>query len=77
MKTVLISFVFLAISCLILLFARFIFKKFVKYDLTEQAKSCNATAIVPYGGFLFGIVFILAAAYSGNSSNAFYMDLLT
>lgn len=77
MKTVLISFIYLAVSLLILIFARFIFKKFVKYDLTEEAKSCNATAIVPYGGFLFGMVFILAAAYSGNSVNAFYIDLLT
>ena len=59
MKTVLISFIYLAVSLLILIFARFIFKKFVKYDLTEEAKSCNATAIVPYGGFLFGMVFII------------------
>ncbi|MGN0018144.1 MAG: DUF350 domain-containing protein [Candidatus Gastranaerophilaceae bacterium] len=72
---VLNSLCYILISCILLMFAKWLFKKAIKYDMYEEIKKGNITGIVPYCGFLFGNVAILIGAFVGPDSATFLFDL--
>ena len=65
MNNVATSLIYLFTSCAILIFAKWLYMKFLKYDMYKEIKSENYTGIMPYCGFLLGNVTILAGAFIG------------
>ncbi|MBR1943772.1 DUF350 domain-containing protein [bacterium] len=74
--SILTSLIYLVVSCTILIFAKWLFTKCIKYNMYEEIKKGNVTAVIPYCGFLFGNVAILIGAFVGDSVLSFKADLL-
>lgn len=70
------SICYLLVSCSILIFAKWLYSKSIKYNLNEEVKKRNYTAIVPYCGFLLGNVAILIGSFIGPDSASFIFDLI-
>ena len=74
--SILTSIIYIVISCLMLIFGKWLFTKCIKYDMYGEIKKGNVTAVIPYCGFLFGNVAVLIGAFVGDSSLSFKADLL-
>ena len=75
-NAVLNSLCYIFVSCLLLIFSKWLYKKAIKYNMYAEIKKGNITGIVPYCGFLFGNVAILIGAFVGPDSARFLFDLL-
>lgn len=76
MQPILSSFIYIAISCVMLFISRVLFDKFAPFKIEEQIKEKNATAIIVFLGYLLGIVCVLAGAFVGPESNSFKLDFV-
>ena len=74
--SILSSLIYIFVSCLVLVFAKWIYTKCIKYDMYAEVKKGNVTAIVPYCGFLLGNAAVLVGAFVGDSLLSFKADLL-
>lgn len=76
MNPVISSLIYVLASCFVLLIARFLFIKVAKFHPEEEIKKGNHTATIAFGGYIIGIVFILAGAFVGPSAKTFKLDLI-
>ena len=76
MQPILSSFIYIAISCLMLFVSRILFDRFAPFKIEEQIKEKNATAIIVFLGYLLGIVCVLAGAFVGPESTSFKLDFV-
>ena len=67
MNPIIVSLIYITISCLVLIFAKWLYLKTIKYDMYEEIKKGNVTAVIPYCGFLLGNVAVLIGAFIGDS----------
>ena len=73
MNSIIVSLIYLFTSCVILIFGKWLYMKFLKYDMYKEIRSENYTGIVPYCGFLLGNVAILAGAFLGPDTHALFI----
>lgn len=71
-NNIVISLVYLFTSCLILIFGKWLYTKFLKYDMYKEIRSENYTGIIPYCGFLLGNAAILVGAFVGPDSQVIF-----
>lgn len=76
MNPVLVSLIYIILSCSILIFAKWLYTKALKYNMYDEIKAGNVTAVIPYCGFLLGNVAILIGAYVGDSTMLLRYDLI-
>lgn len=74
--SILTSLIYITVSCLMLIFGKWLYTKCIKYDMYAEIKKGNVTAIIPYCGFLFGNAAVLIGAFAGDSMQSFKVDLL-
>ncbi len=75
--SILASLIYIIVSCTILVIAKWLYARFIKYDMFAEIKKGNVTAIVPYCGFLLGNVAILLGSFAGETVLSFKLDLLS
>ena len=77
MNSIVTSIIYILVSCIILIIAKGVYVRFLKYNMYKEIRSENYTAIVPYCGFLLGNAAILAGAFLGpESQNSFGGEFL-
>lgn len=76
MNQILVSLIYIILSCSILIFAKWLYTKALKYNMYDEIKKGNVTAVIPYCGFLLGNVAILVGAYVGDSTMLLRYDLI-
>lgn len=76
MNPILVSLIYIILSCSILIFAKWLYTKALKYSMYDEIKAGNVTAVIPYCGFLLGNVAILVGAYVGDSTMLLRYDLI-
>ena len=76
MNPVLLSLIYLAISCVMLYTSKFMFDRFSIFKPEKEVKDANYTAIIAFCGYMIGIAFILVGAFVGPSSGSLKTDLL-
>ncbi|MBQ4646640.1 MAG: DUF350 domain-containing protein [Candidatus Gastranaerophilales bacterium] len=75
MNNITISLIYLITSCLILIIGKWLYLKFLKYDMYKEIRSENPMGIIPYCGFLLGNCAILAGAFIGpDTQKAFWCE---
>ncbi len=72
MHNIIISLIYLFTSCLMLVFGKKLYMKFLKYDMYQEIKNENYTGIIPYCGFMLGNTAILAGAFIGPDSQVLF-----
>lgn len=76
MNPIIVSLIYIVLSCLVLVFAKWLYTKTLKYSMYDEVKNGNVTAIIPYCGFLLGNVAILIGAFVGDSAMLLRYDLI-
>lgn len=76
MNPILVSLIYIILSCSILIFAKWLYTKALKYSMYDEIRGGNVTAVIPYCGFLLGNVAILVGAYVGDSTMLLRYDLI-
>ncbi len=76
MSSILISIVYVLVSCLMLFGAKVLFDKIAPYDIEEQIKDKNYTPIIALCGYLIGITLILVGAFVGPATKSIKMDFV-
>ena len=76
MKGILISIIYVFVSCLILLIGKYIFNKTSPFKAEDQIKEKNPVPIIAFSGYMLGLTLILAGAFLGNAQRLFRYDLL-
>ena len=77
MNPIFTSLVYLIVSCSMLIFSKWLFMRFAKYDMYEEIKKGNVTGIIPYLGFLLGVCAIQIGAFVGPSNTLFRYEILS
>lgn len=77
-SNIILSLIYIVTSCLILIFSKWLYMKTLKYNMYNEIVNQNATAIIPFCGFLLGNIAILVGAFSGPDTNTvFYKDIVS
>lgn len=77
MNNITTSLIYLIISCLILIFGKWLYMRFLKYDMYKEIRSENPMGIVPYCGFLLGNIAILVGSFIGpETQSVFWQELI-
>lgn len=77
MNDIIVSLIYLFVSCIILILAKGLYVRTLKYDMYKEIASENYTAVIPYCGFLLGNAAILAGAFIGpDSQGTFVRELV-
>lgn len=71
------SLIYLIVSCSMLIFSKWLFMRFAKYNMYEEIKKGNVTGIIPYLGFLLGVCAIQIGAFVGPSNTLFRYEILS
>lgn len=77
MNPIFTSLVYLIVSCSMLIFSKWLFMRFAKYNMYEEIKKGNVTGIIPYLGFLLGVCAIQIGAFVGPSNTLFRYEILS
>ena len=77
MNPIFTSLVYLIVSCSMLIFSKWLFMRFAKYNMYEEIKEGNVTGIIPYLGFLLGVCAIQIGAFVGPSNTLFRYEILS
>lgn len=77
MNPIFTSLIYLIVSCSMLIFSKWLFMRFAKYNMYEEIKKGNVTGIVPYLGFLLGVCAIQIGAFVGPSNTLFRYEILS
>lgn len=77
MNPIFTSLIYLIVSCSMLIFSKWLFMRFAKYNMYEEIKKGNVTGIIPYLGFLLGICAIQIGAFVGPSNTLFRYEILS
>ena len=77
MNPIFTSLVYLIVSCTMLIFSKWLFMRFAKYNMYEEIKKGNVTGIIPYLGFLLGVCAIQIGAFVGPSNTLFRYEILS
>ncbi len=77
MNPIFTSLIYLIVSCSMLIFSKWLFMRFAKYDMYEEIKKGNVTGIIPYLGFLLGVCAIQIGAFVGPSNTLFRYEILS
>ncbi len=77
MNPIFTSLVYIIVSCSMLIFSKWLFMRFAKYDMYEEIKKGNVTGIIPYLGFLLGVCAIQIGAFVGPSNTLFRYEILS
>lgn len=77
MNPIFTSLVYLIVSCSMLIFSKWLFMRFAKYNMYEEIKKGNVTGIIPYLGFLLGVCTIQIGAFVGPSNTLFRYEILS
>ena len=77
MNPIFTSIVYLIVSCSMLIFSKWLFMRFAKYNMYEEIKKGNVTGIIPYLGFLLGVCAIQIGAFVGPSNTLFRYEILS
>ena len=73
---ILISLIYVLVSCIMLFLSKILFNKFYSYKVEEQIKEGNCTPIIAFCGYMLGITAILIGAFVGPSNQNLKYDLL-
>ncbi len=76
MNPIIVSLIYVVLSCFVLIFAKWLYTKMIKYSMYDEIQKGNVTAVIPYCGFLLGNVAILIGAYVGDSAMLLRYDLI-
>ncbi len=77
MNPIFTSLIYLIVSCSMLIFSKWLFMRFAKYNMYEEIKKGNVTGIIPYLGFLLGVCAIQIGAFVGPSNTLFRYEILS
>lgn len=77
MNPIFTSLVYIIVSCSMLIFSKWLFMRFAKYNMYEEIKKGNVTGIIPYLGFLLGVCAIQIGAFVGPSNTLFRYEILS
>lgn len=77
MNPIFTSLVYLIVSCSMLIFSKWLFMRFAKYNMYKEIKKGNVTGIIPYLGFLLGVCAIQIGAFVGPSNTLFRYEILS
>ncbi len=77
MNPIFTSLVYLIVSCSMLIFSKWLFMRFAKYNMYEEIKKGTVTGIIPYLGFLLGVCAIQIGAFVGPSNTLFRYEILS
>ena len=77
MNPIFTSLVYLIVSCSMLIFSKWLFMRFAKYNMYEEIKKGNVTGRIPYLGFLLGVCAIQIGAFVGPSNTLFRYEILS
>ena len=77
MNPIFTSLIYLIVSCSMLIFSKWLFMRFAKYNMYEEIKKGNVTGIIPYLGFLLGVCSIQIGAFVGPSNTLFRYEILS
>lgn len=77
MNPIFTSLIYLIVSCSMLIFSKWLFMCFAKYNMYEEIKKGNVTGIIPYLGFLLGVCAIQIGAFVGPSNTLFRYEILS
>ena len=77
MNPILVSLIYLIVSCSMLIFSKWLFMRFAKYDMYCEIQKGNVTGIIPYLGFLLGVCAIQIGAFVGPSNSLFRYEILS
>ena len=77
MNPIFTSLIYLIVSCSMLIFSKWLFMRFAKYNMYEEIKKGNVTGIIPYLGFLLGVCAIQIGAFVGTSNTLFRYEILS
>lgn len=76
MNPIIVSLIYIIISCLVLIFGKWLYVKTLKYSMYDEIRGGNVTAVIPYCGFLLGNVAILIGAFAGDSAMLLRYELI-
>lgn len=76
MNPIIVSLVYIILSCSVLVFAKWLYVKTLKYSMYEEIQAGNVTAVIPYCGFFLGNVAILVGAFLGDSPMLMRYELI-
>lgn len=76
MNDIVTSLIYLFVSCIVLIIAKGVYVRLLKYDMYKEIRLENYTAVVPYCGFLLGNAAILAGAFIGPDSQGTFLKEL-
>ena len=77
MNPIFTSLIYLIVSCSMLIFSKWLFMRFAKYNMYEEIKKGNVTGIITYLGFLLGVCAIQIGAFVGPSNTLFRYEILS
>lgn len=77
MNPIFTSLIYLIVSCSMLIFSKWLFMRFAKYNMYEEIEKGNVTGIIPYLGFLLGVCAIQIGAFVGPSNTLFRYEILS
>ena len=77
MNPIFTSLIYLIVSCSMLIFSKWLFMRFAKYNMYEEIQKGNVTGIIPYLGFLLGVCAIQIGAFVGPSNTLFRYEILS